>query len=72
MRKNLGAYTGMTQPYPPYISINAETTGDVTISVRSAGLPYPEIAPYAEITLSPEAFEHLVAELSSSINKTKE
>lgn len=35
MRKNIFAYTPVTDTNPPFLSINAETNGEITVIVRS-------------------------------------
>lgn len=36
-RRNIYAYTAAGGTYPPYISINAEVDGTISVTVRSAG-----------------------------------
>jgi hypothetical protein len=55
MSKNIAAFTSCNSPQPgyvvPFVSVNRQAEGSVTISVRSGGQGNP---PIGVITLTPE------------------
>jgi len=61
--KNLYAYTVPGANYPAYLSVNGDPHGNVTITVRSTALEHGVCGPTAEITLTPEQVNTLVASL---------
>ena len=48
MSENLAAFTPVEHPYPPYISINREDDGNISITVRSSRKLHPVTGFYEE------------------------
>lgn len=66
-RRNIFAYTPPDSNYPPYISINREADGSVTVTVRDGSataygvVPYKVAGPTATITVPAPQLQKLVA-----------
>ena len=63
MRQNIAAYTALGNSYPPYISINREEDGSVTIHVRA---PHNEGSDEATIRMEHGEFVALIGAVMSS------
>ena len=72
MHTNIFAYTGLAQSYPEFISVNRESDGQITVTVRSpawVGLtadqnPTTDCGVTAKMTLPPDQVAALAAALA--------
>lgn len=64
MIKNYHAYTGLSNQFPDYISVNGEENGKVSVTVRTQGSEIPSI-----IYLTPEQAETLATDIIVAINE---
>ena len=63
---NIFAFTPNDPAYPPYISINRQKDGAVTVTVRSVKQENGDCGDCAIIELPPEQYDHMRAELSAN------
>jgi tartrate dehydratase alpha subunit/fumarate hydratase class I-like protein len=63
MRKNYHAFTGITNPYPAYISVNQEEDFKISVTVRGEG---SETA--STIYMTAEQAEQLATDMLDKLN----
>lgn len=62
--RNIHAFTAPGSSFPPYLSINVESDGNVSIHVRSKAAADGRMGSSASISLTPAQFGDMMRDLS--------